>query len=114
MSGECDKCGEHCLECQCELIEINKMRIENLKHQKFYLEKFFPWASSNPEENVDEIALQKLEEVFMRLREIKKYVAEQKQLMCEKYPNETHGYQVLHYLHKGLLGFVKEKDDANI
>lgn len=109
MNEEYDKCDEIALECKCELIEINKMRIENLKRQKFYLEKFFPWTCGPYED--DEIALQKLEEVFMRLREIKNYVSEQKELMCEKYPNETHGYQVLHYLHKILLGFVKETDD---
>ncbi len=25
MSGECDRCGEHCLDCKCELIEIKTM-----------------------------------------------------------------------------------------
>lgn len=44
MSGECDDCGEHATECECELIKMNKMRIANINHQIFYLEKFFPWT----------------------------------------------------------------------
>lgn len=65
MSSECDKCGEHALECKCELIEMNKMRIENLKRQKFHLEKFFSWTTAHPDENVDEIALDKPEEILI-------------------------------------------------
>ena len=113
MSGECNICGEHCLDCKCELIEMNKMRIENLKRQKFYLEKFFPWTASHPDENVDEIALEKLEEVLIRLRDIKSYVKEQKERMEAIYPNETQGYLVLNYLYKNLLGFVKEEDEIS-
>ncbi len=56
MSSEGDKCGDRCLNCKCELIEMNKMRIENLKHQKFYLEKFFPWTCG-PYEDEDEVVM---------------------------------------------------------
>lgn len=111
MSGECDKCGEHCLDCKCELIEINRMRIENLKNQKFYLEKFFPWTCSHPDENVDQIALERLEEILVKLVEIKAYIAEQKERLCNERPNETESYLVLNYLHNVLLAFIKDKDE---
>jgi len=92
------------------VIVSDGMRIQNLKHQKFYLEKFFPWTTAHPDEITDEIALEKLEEVLIRLRDIKAYVKEQKERMEAIYPNETQGYLVLNYLYKNLLGFVKEGD----
>ena len=88
MKGECGKCGGCAYDyprCYCRF-------------------------GSAPIKTDEEI-LKCLEDILIRLRHIKHYVTEQKQLMLEKYPNETHGYQVLHYLHKSLLGFVKENDE---
>ena len=58
----------------------------------------------------DEQVLKTLEDVFLRLRQIKQYVADQRQLMVDKYPNEIHGYCALNYLYKHMLGFVKDED----
>lgn len=56
----------------------------------------------------DEQILERLEDIFIRLQDIKKYVIEQQQVMSENYPNETHGILVLKYLDRVLLNFVKE------
>lgn len=37
MSGECDDCGEHCLECRCTPEYKEKSR---LKHLNLYLKDF--------------------------------------------------------------------------
>ena len=62
----------------------------------------------------DEEILQKLEDVFIRLRHIKQYVGEQTQRISKGYAKEEQGYYVLMYLHNVLLEFVKESDDAKI
>lgn len=63
------------------------------------------------DENVDEIALEKLEEILIRLRQIKLYVGEQKEKIEKGYSKEEQGYYALRYLYDVLLAFVKEKDD---
>ena len=47
MSGECDKCGEHALECNCgEMKEIMQMKRKNLENQNTMIDKFWPWLAS--------------------------------------------------------------------
>lgn len=36
MSGECDKCGEHALECKCELNSWKLARAKEINNNKFY------------------------------------------------------------------------------
>src|SRR3954469_18307375 len=79
MSGECEKCGEHCLDCKCT-------------ERKLVFQQRQPLS--------DEMVLNELEKVFVRLRDIKSYVKEQKERMEAIYPNETQGYLVLNYLYK--------------
>lgn len=89
MSGECNKCGEHCLECRCT-------------ERKLVFDKRQPLT--------DEMIFNELEKVFVRLRNIKTYVKQHKERIKAIYPNEIQGYLVLNYLYKNLLGFVKEED----
>lgn len=70
-------------------------------------ELFFPLVQR--EQN--EFAIQQLEQVFINLRNIKKYIREQRDHMDKEYPDEVQGRHVLHYLHNVLLSFVKENDE---
>lgn len=68
MSGECEKCHEHCLDCKCELIEMNEMRIKNLQHQKFFLDKWFPGTCSVGESDEVDTSINK--SIIERLEDI--------------------------------------------
>lgn len=48
----------------------------------------------------DEKILEELEKIFDKSRQIKLYVGEQKERLCNARPNETESSLVLNYLHK--------------
>lgn len=40
MSGECGKCGEHCLDCRCKKLKYNPLMYD-------FLENFWDWMHHN-------------------------------------------------------------------
>jgi hypothetical protein len=42
MSGECDKCGEHCLDCKCPVIRERKW-ISKAEAKEMFPESITPW-----------------------------------------------------------------------
>lgn len=55
MSGECETCGEHCLDCRCDdMKEIIKMKRRNLEFELKYMSECFPYLTGYPYEDEDE------------------------------------------------------------
>lgn len=51
MSSECDKCGEHCLECKCNVTSI--ARIEKLENEVNELYKIIERLQNRFDEHVE-------------------------------------------------------------